>query len=174
MSEEINFKNIDSLDQVKRVVSEASEALNNPLRTIEESEIPEVLAGVAGAGVGAAIGFGALYGLGTVGLSAVGITSGLATAGAIVGGGMAAGVTVLAAPVAIAGAGVYGLVKSKKHKRLMQLKGELLQKAISLRDSIITELQAKQEASENRLEYLSSLNTMLHAAIKDLSSDLAK
>ena len=85
------YKNIESLQPIVNVVNEAGNAINDKTRTISESAIPEVLTGALGAGIGGAISFTALYGLGTVGLSAVGITSGLATAGEIIGGGMVAG-----------------------------------------------------------------------------------
>ena len=76
--------------------------------------------GGLGAGVGGAISFTALYGLGTVGLSGAGIMSGLAAAGGIVDAGAAAGIFVLAAPVAVlAGTGV-AISKNLNHKQLMQ------------------------------------------------------
>ena len=124
-------------------------------------------------GVGAAASFTALYTLGTVGLSAAGITSGLAAAGAIVGGGMAAGLAVLAAPVAVLGVVGYGIFASKKHKRLVQAKGELLRQAILMRDGIIRELKVEVDANKDRLEYLNSLNIMLTSAVRDLQADLA-
>lgn len=105
---DMRFQSVEALQQVVNVVNEAAAALDDPKRTIRESAIPEVLAGAFGAGIGGAVSFAALYGLGTVGLSAAGITSGLATAGAVVGGGMVAGVFVLAAPVALLAAGGVG------------------------------------------------------------------
>ena len=86
MSKELVFQSVESLQQVVNVINEAAAALNDKTRTIRESPIPEVLAGVLGAGIGGIGSFAALYGLGTVGLSAVGITSGLATIGSVVGG----------------------------------------------------------------------------------------
>lgn len=83
----MNFRSVDSLQQVVNVVNEAAATLNDKTRTIRESAMLEVLSGALGAGIGGVASFTALYGLGTVGLSAAGITSGLATAGSIVGGG---------------------------------------------------------------------------------------
>ena len=173
MSNELNFKNMEALATVERVVNEAAVALKDQRRTIATSAIPEVLGGVAGAGVGATGSFAALYFLGTTGLSAAGITSGLATAGALVGGGMVAGIWVLAAPVAILGVVGYGLLAHRKYNKLMQAKEALLQRAIQLRDSVIQQLKTENEANEERLNYLNSLNTMLQAAIRDLQADLA-
>lgn len=82
---EMNFKDLQSLDSVRRVINEANAALNDSSRTIANSAIPEVLTGALGAGAGGAIGLAALYAGGSVvGLSAAGITSGLAAAGTIV------------------------------------------------------------------------------------------
>ncbi len=170
---EMNFKNIESLDSVKRVVKEAGVALQNPGRTIEDSGMSEVLGGVVGAGAGAAISFGALYTLGTAGLSAAGITSGLATAGAIVGGGMAAGVAVLAAPAALLGVAGYAIMSSQKKKELIQAKEQLLREAIQQRDAIVRALSKESKKNKKRVEYLTSINTMLQAAVKDLRADLA-
>ena len=121
-----NFKTLESLKPVEKVIAEAGMAVSSKSRTIETSAIPEVLGGVAGAGAGAAGSFVALYMLGTVGLSAAGITSGLAAAGAIVGGGMVAGIGVLAAPVALLTVAGYGVLAHRKHKKLLQAKEELL------------------------------------------------
>lgn len=170
---QMNFKNVESLLPVEKVVNEAAKALEDKQRTISTSSIPEVLGGVVGAGVGAAVGFGALYTLGTVGLSAAGITSGLAMAGSIVGGGMVAGIGVLAAPVAILAVSSYGVLAHRKHKKLLHIKEELLRRAIQCRDGIILHLEKEGQISKERLEYLNSLNIMLQAAIKDLQADLA-
>ena len=103
------------------VINEAAAALNDKTRTIKESSIPEVLLGALGGGIGGAVSYAALYGLGKVGLSAAGITSGLKAAGSIVGGGMAAGVLVLAVPVAgLAAAGVE-LASHLKNKKDLKL-----------------------------------------------------
>ncbi|MFZ4856787.1 MAG: hypothetical protein ACOYL3_10360 [Desulfuromonadaceae bacterium] len=172
MTKMINFKSLDALAPVEKVLNEAGVALNDTQRTISTSAIPEVLGGVAGAGIGAAGSFAALYTLGTAGLSAAGIASGLATAGAVVGGGMAAGIGVLAAPVALLAVAGYGIFARKKHKQLMQAKEMLLKRALQLRDGIIQQLKAESEANKDRLDYLNSLNTMLQAVVRDLQADL--
>lgn len=60
-----NFKTLESLAGVEKIINEAGAALRDTSRTIGTSSIPEVLGGVAGAGVGAAVSFAALYTLGT-------------------------------------------------------------------------------------------------------------
>lgn len=170
---ELNFKSINSLDSVARVLKDAGDALSNPTAGIKESAIPEVLTGALGAGVGGGISFAALYALGTVGLSAAGMTSALATAGAIVGGGMAAGVFVLAAPVAaLGGVGVW-IAAKRNQKKLLQAKEKMLQDAIRKRDAIVAELGSRVDMSEDRINRLTALNTLLQQAVKDLQADLA-
>lgn len=169
---ELIYKNIESLQPIVNVVNEAASAINDKTRTIKESAIPEVLTGALGAGIGGALSFTALYGLGTVGLSAVGITTGLATAGGIVGGGMVAGIFVLAAPVAgLAAAGV-GIASHLKRKQLKQEKERLYEEALKKHQAIIQTLKNEADADQKRLDYLQSLNILLTQAIKDLRKDL--
>lgn len=168
------FKNVESLQQVINVINEAAAASNDKKRTISESSIPEVLTGALGAGIGGVGSFVALYGLGTVGLSAAGITSGLAAAGSLVGGGMVAGVFVLAAPVAILAAGGVGVASHLKNKQLKQEKERIYKEALSKHQAIIKLLEEEKNATQERLDYLQSLNIMLQQAIKDLSKDLGK
>lgn len=169
---EMNFKSVDSLQQVVNVVNEASSALNDKSRTIRESAIPEVLAGALGAGIGGVGSFAALYGLGTVGLSAAGITSGLATAGGIVGGGMVAGVFVLAVPAVVLAAGGVGLATHLKNKQLRQEKERLYKEALKKHQAIIQALKDEADADKERLDYLQSLNILLAQAVKELQHDL--
>ncbi len=173
MSSDPIYKNIEALEPVKRLVDEAGQGLEDDGRTIDTSSMKEVLGVAAGAGVGGAASFAALYALGTAGLSAVGITTALAAAGAIVGGGMVAGVFVLAAPVALlAGAG--GLLVARGNRtRLVQAKEALLQQAISRRDAVTRQLQDRVGVTEDRAKYLEALNVTLQAAIRDLKQDLA-
>lgn len=169
---DMNFRSVDSLQQVVNVVNEAAAALNDKTRTIRESAIPEVLSGALGAGIGGVASFAALYGLGTVGLSAAGITSGLATAGSIVGGGMVAGVFVLAVPVAVLAAGGVGIATHLKNKQLRQEKERLYQEAIRRHEAIIQALKDEADADKERLDYLQSLNILLAQAVKELKHDL--
>lgn len=170
---DMNFQNVDSLQQVVNIVNEAASAVNDKTRTIKESAIPEVLAGALGAGVGGVASFAALYGLGTVvGLSATGITSGLAAAGAIIGGGMVAGVFVLAAPAVILAAGGVGIAAQLKNKQLRQEKQRLYKEALQKHEAIINALKTEADAGRERQEYLHSLNILLQQAIKDLRKDL--
>lgn len=172
---EMNFKNLESLDSVRKVINEANEALDDASRTISTSAMPEALSGALGAGVGGAASFAALYfGGSVVGLSAAGITSGLAAAGALVGGGMAAGVAVLAAPAVVLGAGAVGVAAHVKNKKLANEKQALYTKAVQKQNAIIELLKNKAKMSKERIEYLTSLNTLLQAAVRDLQHDLAK
>ena len=172
---EMNFKNLESLDSVRKVINEANVALDDASRTISTSAIPEALSGALGAGVGGAASFAALYfGGSVVGLSAAGITSGLAAAGALVGGGMAAGIAVLAAPAVVLGAGAVGLTAHVKNKKLADEKQTLYTKAVQKQNAIIELLKNKAKMSRERIEYLTSLNTLLQAAVRDLQHDLAK
>ena len=166
------FQSVDSLQQVVNVVNEASEALNDPKRTIRESAIPEVLTGALGAGIGGVGSFVALYGLGLTGLSAAGITSGLAAAGSIIGGGMVAGVFVLAAPIAVCAAGGVGIAAHLKNKQLRQEKERLYKEALAKHEAIIKALKSEINADKERLDYLQSLNILLQQAVKDLGKDL--
>lgn len=171
----MNFKSSESLDSVRKIINEANEALKNPIRVIKDSAIPEVLAGALGSMVGGAGSFAALYfGGSVVGLSAAGISSGLAAAGSLVGGGMAAGIGVLAAPVAILGAGaIYG-VHTYKSKKLEQEKHRLYQEALKKHAAIIDKLKNEANISKERADYLQSLNIMLQRAIEDLKEDLSR
>ena len=129
----MNFQSLDALGPIVAVVNEAAEAVKDPKRTIINSAIPEVLAGVAGAAIGGAASFTALWAIGTTAasmfsLSGAGIMGGLAAAG--LGAGAVAGIFVLAAPVAIlAGTGV-GIAAALKKKRLKQEKDQLYQEAM--------------------------------------------
>ena len=166
------FQSVDSLQQIVNVVNETAAAVNDSKRTIKESAIPEVLAGALGAGIGGVGSFAALYGLGVVGLSAAGITSGLAAAGAVVGGGMVAGVFVLAAPIAVLAAGGVGVASHLKSKQLRQEKERLYKEVLARHEAIIKALKDEADATQERLDYLQSLNILLQQAVKDLSHDL--
>ncbi len=167
-----NYPSLDSLQPVIDDLNEVAKALNDKHRTIQESAIPELVAGALGAGVGGAGSFAALYGLGTVGLSAAGITSGLATAGAVVGGGMAMGVLVLAAPVAIAAGTGATIAAHLRSKQLEQEKERLYKEALSKHQAIIQALKNESDACTERLDYLQSLNTVLTRVVDKLKSDL--
>lgn len=175
MKKEANFKSMDSLNSIIKIVNEAEEALNNKARVIADSAIPEVLAGAAGAVAGGALSFIALINLGSVvGLSAAGITSGLAAAGSIIGGGMVAGIGVLAAPAVILGASAVGITAAVKRKKLTEMKEELLKAAVSKYDAIVRTLKDEVNMTKERAEYLNALNVLLQAAIRDLKADLGK
>ena len=166
------FQSVDSLQQVANVANEAAAALHDSTRTIQKSTIPEVLAGVLGAGVGGVGSFAALYCLGVVGLSAAGITSGLAAAGSLIGLGMVGGIFVLALPIAgFAAAGV-GIAAHLHSKQLRQEKERLYKEVLTRHEAIIQALKDEADASRERLDYLQSLNILLQQAVKDLQHDL--
>ena len=155
MQKQVNFKSMDSLNSIIKVINEAEEALNNKARVIADSAIPEVLAGAAGAVAGGALSFVALINLGSVvGLGAAGITSGLAAAGSIIGGGMVAGIGVLAAPAVILGAGAVGITAAVKRRKLSVKKEELLKAAVSKYDAIVRTLKEEVNMTIERAEYL--------------------
>ena len=166
------YKDLQSLQPIVNVVNESANALNDKTRTIKESAIPEVLAGALGAGMGSVVSFAALYGLGTVGLSAIGITTGLSTAGAVIGGGMVAGIFVLAAPIAGLAATGVGIANHLKNKQLKQEKERLYQEVLRKHQAIIQSLKEETDATQERLDYLQSLNILLSKAIEDLKKDL--
>lgn len=166
------FKSLDALQLVVNVVNEAGEAVKDKSRTIANSAIPDVLAGALGAGIGGVASFAALYGLGVVGLSAAGITSGLAAAGAVVGGGMVAGVFVLAAPAVVLAAGGVGIASAIKRKQLKQEKERLLKVALEKHHAIVEALKNEVDVTNERADYLNSLNILLQQAIKELRADL--
>lgn len=168
------FKNIESLNSVKRLINEANETLEDSSRVTSDSPISEVLSGALGASVGGAASFAALWAGGSVaGLSAAGITSGLAAAGAVVGGGMAAGIAVLAAPVAIFAAAGVGIADHAKYKKLMEEKSSLYNQAVQKQNAIIKLLKNKFEMASERRKHLESINILLQAAIRDLKHDLS-
>ena len=166
------FQSVDSLQQIVNVVNEAAAAVNDSKRTIKESANPELLAAAHGAGIAGVGSFAALNGLGVVGLSAAGITSGLAAAGAVVGGGMVAGIFVLAAPIAALAAGGVGVASHLKNKQLRQEKERLYKEVLARHEAIIKALKDEADATQDRLDYLQSLNILLQQAVKDLSHDL--
>ncbi|WP_225049917.1 hypothetical protein [Priestia megaterium] len=170
---EQNFKSLDSLKWVEKVINEARAALKDQNRLIVNSAIPEVLGAIAGAGTGGAISFTALYTAGVAGLSAAGITSGLATAGAIVGGGMTAGVFVLATPVAALAVGGYVTLNYAKNKKLKQEKERLYREALQKHDALQIKIMQEVDLSKGRFDYLNSLVILLSHAVKDLEDDLA-
>ncbi|MEZ4728053.1 MAG: hypothetical protein R3E79_13060 [Caldilineaceae bacterium] len=168
------YKNLGALEPIKRILAEADKAINESSRTIETSDIPEVLGGLAGGSIGVGIGYVLVSTSGVAGVSAAGITSGLATLGAVVGGGMIAGVFVAAAPMAVLGMTGYALLSERNKRRLTQVKEALFQEAVRKHDAIIRELNQKVEFSQERNRYLDSLNILLRQVIEDLKKDLGK
>lgn len=170
---EMKFQSQDALKTVVAVIDDADMALNDKSRRLKDTPLNEALAGAAGAGVGAGIGFASLYLGGSVtGLSAAGITSALAAAGHLVGGSMAAGVFVIAAPVVILGTAGVAIVSHIKQKQLKSAKELVYENAIQKQTAIIKALKEERKADKERIKYLNGLNILLQAAIKDLQHDL--
>ncbi len=167
------FKDLKSLQPIVKVLNEASEAVADPTRTINESAIPpEVIAAALGAGTGGVITFSALYGLGMVGLSAAGITSGLSAAGAVLGGGMVAGIFVLAAPITVLALGGVGIASHLKEKQAHQKCSELHDDTIRVMNSVEQAIKKEGNASKERLDYLRALGILLERAKEELEHDL--
>lgn len=179
---EMNYPSLDSLKSVVNVVNETAMMLDDPTRTMNDSELGEVLAGALGAGAGSAISFAALYSLGSVGLSGSGIMSGLAAAGggvsAIAGGAVSAsvaGIFVLATPIAgLAALGV-GIAAKKKNQQLKEEKERLFKEALKKHEALIRELEKEKRigrAKNERIKSLEACNILLRKAIESLQKDL--
>lgn len=169
---DMKFQSQDALKTVQSVIDDADKALNDKSRRIKDSPIGETIAGAAGVGVGAGIGFAGLYFGGMTGLSAAGITSGLAAAGGIIGGGMVAGIAVLAAPAVIIGGASIGIASHVKNKKLREAKELIYKNAIKKQTAIMKALKEESDSDKERIEYLNGLNILLQSAIKDLKHDL--
>lgn len=170
---DMKFQSWDALKTVQAVISDADEALKDSSRKIKDSPIGEAVAGAMGVGLGAGIGFAGLYlGGSIVGLSGPGIMTALAAAGHLVGGTAAVGVGVLAAPAVILGGVGVGIAAHVKSKRLREAKELVYKNALAKQTAILKALKEEQEADKERIEYLTGLNVLLQAAVKDLKHDL--
>lgn len=167
------YKTKDSLEPIRKLISEADKATNDSSRTINTSDMSELLGAVGGMGAGMGVSYAALVFCGEVGLSAVGITSGLASAGALVGGGMVAGIGVLTAPVAVLGIVGYATLKKRNSRKLLEAKTmlfkEIMRKIAGINEALNKEVNQQNE----RIEYLKRLLILLESAQNDLSSDLS-
>lgn len=174
MAKQILYRSIDALKPLEKVISEAKSALSDNERTQSgDAHLNETLISAGAVGTGGAISFAGLYFGGTItGLSAAGVTSGLAAAGGIVGGGMVAGIAVLAAPAVALGVGGYAYASRRNKRKLLEKKEMLLQEAQRKHQAIIEELSKKSQQTDERVNYLTQLNTLLQAAISDLQGDL--
>ena len=167
------YKSLSALAPVQKLLKEAGKAIEQPERTLQESEIPELLGAAGGIGAGAAAGWGIL----TVGAAAnvsgaAALTSGLAAAGGVVGGGMVAGIAVVAAPAVVLGVAGYGVLAYRNKHKLRAAKELLLQEAIRKNDAILGVLCRQGAANADRVDYLSRLVAQLKAAIENLRGDL--
>ncbi|MCC8074335.1 MAG: hypothetical protein LIO95_00075 [Clostridiales bacterium] len=170
---EMKFQSLDALKTVQSVIDDADKALNDKSRRIQDSPISDAVAGAAGVGLGAGIGFAGLYlGGSVVGLSAAGITSGLAAAGGLIGGGMVAGIAVLAAPAVVLGTAGVGVASHVRNKKLREAKELAYKQAVKKQTDIVKALKAETDADKDRIDYLNGLNILLQSAIIDLKHDL--
>ena len=167
---DMKFQSIDALKPVESVILEAGKALNDHSRTIDDSPIGEMLARAVGVGAGVGVGFAGLCLGGAAGSGAA--VSGLVTTGGIVGGGMAASIGLIAAPAVILGGIGFGIASHIKKQKLMDAKELTYKNAIAMQTAIIKELVKERDADQERIKYLTSINTYLQAAIKDLGYDL--
>lgn len=170
--EDMKFQSQDALKPVQAVIDEADKVLNDTSLRIEDSAISGAITGALGAGAGGALGFAGLYFGGMTGLSAAGITSGLAAAGGLVGGGMVAGLGVLAAPAVILGVLGAAIGAASEEEKLREAKNLVYQNALKKQTAILETLVFEKETDKKRIKYLTGLNTLLEAAIKDLEHDL--
>ena len=171
--EDMKFQSQDALKPVQAVIDEADKVLNDKSLRIEDSAISGALTGALGAGAGGALGFAGLYfGGSVVGLSAAGITSGLAAAGSLVGGGMAAGLAVLAAPAVVLGVIGAAIGAASEGEKLREAKELVYKNAVAKQTAILEVLVFETEKDKERIDYLTAINNLLEAAIKDLEHDL--
>lgn len=143
------YNSIEALNPIRAIINDTTAALNQPSRTLKDSEIKEVLGTITGGG----------------------ITSGLAAKG-FLGGFMVAGISTFAAPVAILGVGGYALISQHKKNKIKEEKEILLKEAIAKQTAIIKDLENKLNITRERAEYLNQLNLALQYTIKDLKDDL--
>ena len=78
----------------------------------------------------------------------------------------------MAAPVAILATAGVGIAGAMKRKQLRQEKERLLQAAVEKLHAIIAALREEVNITQERANYLMSLNILLQQAIKDLRADL--
>ena len=85
---------------------------------------------------------------------------------------MVYGIAVLAAPAAILGSVGVGVASHVKNKKLRQAKELIYKEAVAKQNAIIKALEEEKNADKERIDYLTRINTLLQAAIKDLKYDL--
>ena len=149
--------------EMQRVKDEAHEEMKKALDELQ-SDFPKVVdaaAAAVGSALGGAASFTALYFGGVVGLSAAGLASGLAVAGALVGGGMAAGVSVLAAPVAIFGVAGYAIAKKRRNAKLAAALGRAIGKLYKIQERLIANAEHFREELAEIKAYIDQLTRQM-------------
>ena len=148
---------------MQQVKDEAHKEMKEALDELQ-SNFPKVVDAAAvavGGALGGAASFTALYFGGVVGLSAAGLSSGLAVAGALVGGGMAAGVSVLAAPVAIFGVAGYAIAKKRRNTRLAAALGSAIGKLCKIQERLIANAEHFREELAEIRAYIDQLTRQM-------------
>ena len=139
------FRNQGALKTIQQIIDEASAATQNKSRTISQSTIPELLAKANIIGPS-----------GIEQLSDIGITSKLAD---------------IDFPILTTGP-IIPVLAMHQHLKLKKTKELCYREAIRKQNVIMKALSEETDADQSRLEYLTALSTLLHAAIHDLKHNL--
>lgn len=168
----MNYRNFEDLEVIMVLLDEVNDALGDPEIRIGTSKRYATILGTLGLGIGAAIGYTALYKLGETGYGRKGITSGIESAGDLVGGGTVPGVLLLKTPAIVLGSIGLGLGKRINKKKFKKTKEELYRTLLEKQVEIFEELYADEKDDDERLDYLYFLNSCINSTLKDLKDDL--
>jgi hypothetical protein len=158
---------LEQLKQVELELAALDRLLDQETNSTIVGTLTELSGGAIGGGVGATGSATALYFAGVVGFSGAGLTSGLAAIGALVGGGMLAGLgVVVAAPLVLAGGGLFAVrhIRTKRfndaRKQLREhavARRALLERLVRERDELGSELDKYREALARLTQLISEL-----------------
>lgn len=143
---EMKFNNLDSLKSVQIILDEADMVLKDKSRKLEDSPI----AGVVYAAIDLDAAAAAIF----IPALILPLLPGLAIGAQVVKWG------------------VLALGIHNKEKKLREAQVIIYKNAIAKQNAIIKALLEEANTDKNRIEYLSGLNVLLQAAIKDLQHDL--
>jgi hypothetical protein len=156
----MKYETIEDLKRAEGELAELDRMIDQETNEATISAMSEVAGAAVGAGAGSAGGLAAVYFAGVVGFSGAGIVSGLAAIGAIVGGGMLAGIgIVVAAPLVLAGGGLYGAryLRSRKFK---EARGKLRQHAQARREFLERLIREKGDLGASLDKYRAALERL--------------
>ena len=157
---DMRFKDIKSLAPVKGLIEEATLCLKDKNRTINDSSISNALKKSLALGLGSVTSFVAISHFGLLGAGTMMVTPLAMTATAV---------APILAPAVIGTA----LVASKlKNNKLKAEKEMLYAEAVAKQNAIINELKNQVKLTQERTDYLESLNIFLTGCINDLKHDL--